>query len=274
MITVEHSCNWYKQTNLSVLPGRSIFVNVKTTQHQRFQSITGTPGVDKKLQRIILQELTPEELIAKLSPVLSLHHSQVTEVLWRRPKNCPWDPSLFRSVVKGPGADTTLVVVTKEVINQQFAHGTVIAVEWEIKSDGTVRLLLQWKSLYAQNSFSYFSLGWSYMLIILHCMYALSLFLSTLTIARYHTKTRTLHALPNINSSFSSLLLLFYIYSHSLFPLIAASSLYSLQVSLLHLFYSFVVVHLCALFYLLKRKRQFLLIVTRRLDRSFVKIVG
>ena len=108
-----------------------------------------------------------QELIARLCPVLSLHYSQVSEVLWRQPKNASWDSNsnssnhhpLYhhnhhqRSTTstsaskatssRANGNDSTLVRVNDEVLASSFPNNTVVAVEWDIKSDGTVRLLLQ-----------------------------------------------------------------------------------------------------------------------------------
>ncbi|KAI9499579.1 CP2 transcription factor-domain-containing protein [Zychaea mexicana] len=157
-------------TTATTTVGLSLYVNVKTTQHQRFHSsptptATSRSRTDKKkLQHIVLEHVAVQELIAKLCPVLSLHHSQVSEVLWRQPKSAStsstvggpssaWDShghhrsttatSTKAALARANGSDSTLVRVDDKVLATGFANDTVVGVEWEIKSDGTVRLLLQ-----------------------------------------------------------------------------------------------------------------------------------
>ncbi|KAI9275549.1 hypothetical protein BDA99DRAFT_189893 [Phascolomyces articulosus] len=182
-------------TPTNTTTGLSLYVNVKTTQHQRFHSPPSptTPGTTsgttsssnpaatsrsradkKKLQYIVLDHITVQELIIKLCPVLSLHYSQVSEVLWRQPKstatpvvsnsnnNNTWDNNTSRhchsitttssstSTTKASlsnhrtnGNDGTLVRVDDKILASSFTNDSVVGVEWEIKSDGTVRLLLQ-----------------------------------------------------------------------------------------------------------------------------------
>ncbi|KAI9320824.1 CP2 transcription factor-domain-containing protein [Dichotomocladium elegans] len=131
-----------QQTPFTCSPGNgviglSLYINIKTTQHQRFHSLpspTSCSKTDKKkLQLIVLDKPTVRDLIVKLSPILSLHHSQVSEVLWRQPKNNAHASS----------TDTVLVVVNDQILAEHFVSGSVVGIEWEIKSDGTVRLLLQ-----------------------------------------------------------------------------------------------------------------------------------
>lgn len=100
-------------------------------------------------------------MILKLSPLLSLHYSQVSEILWRQPKSIIWEnhplaktsPKSTSSsraghhVGGGNGnnnnSDTVLVVVNDAILADRLTEGAVVGVEWEIKPDGTVRLLLQ-----------------------------------------------------------------------------------------------------------------------------------
>ncbi|KAG2227336.1 hypothetical protein INT45_004291 [Circinella minor] len=157
-------------TSTNTTTGLSLYVNVKTTQHQRFHSppsptaTTRSRTDKKKLQYIVLEKVAVQELIAKLCPVLSLHYSQVSEVLWRQPKNVSWDSNnsssnhhlhhhhqrsnTSASTSKAASSrvnnnDGTLIQVDDEVLASSFPNDTVVAVEWDIKSDGTVRLLLQ-----------------------------------------------------------------------------------------------------------------------------------
>ena len=93
-----------------------------------------------------------------------MHYSQVSEVLWRQPKNVSWNSNncssnhhshhhhqrsnTSASTSKAAssrvnGNDGTLIQVDDEVLASSFPNDTIVAVEWDIKSDGTVRLLLQ-----------------------------------------------------------------------------------------------------------------------------------
>ncbi|KAJ8657174.1 hypothetical protein O0I10_007254 [Lichtheimia ornata] len=153
-----------------VTTGRSLYVNVKTTQHQRFHSppspSSRSKNDKKKLQHIVLDRITTHDLILKLSPLLSLHYSQVSEILWRQPKSIIWENhALAKTSPKNPtssssraghhaggghgnsnntnNSDTVLVVVNDAILADRLTEGAVVGVEWEIKPDGTVRLLLQ-----------------------------------------------------------------------------------------------------------------------------------
>ncbi|KAI7882868.1 hypothetical protein K492DRAFT_175930 [Lichtheimia hyalospora FSU 10163] len=125
----------------------SLYIHVKTTQHQQFHQ--GAPSK----HHVILSEATVDELLAQLCPVLSLHYSQVSEVLWRhqRPSkdhssNQPNKVSFPRrnSGNDGIGSHFSAALsVDDDVVAKDFVHGTVLTVEWVIKADGTVRLWLQ-----------------------------------------------------------------------------------------------------------------------------------
>ncbi|KAG0166570.1 grainyhead-like [Apophysomyces sp. BC1015] len=125
-----------------------LYVDIKTTQHQRFHSpkspsssSSSSLSGDKnqRLKCILLERLTVQELITKLSSTLSLHPSQVSEVLWRRPKSA----TEAMAAKHAKNNHDVLILVEDAVLAQHFPDNTVMAVEWEIKSDGTVRLLLQ-----------------------------------------------------------------------------------------------------------------------------------
>ncbi|KAI7876732.1 hypothetical protein K492DRAFT_239601 [Lichtheimia hyalospora FSU 10163] len=160
--------NCEAMSNNQVTTGRSLYVNVKTTQHQRFHSppspSSRSKNDKKKPQHIVLDRITAHDLILKLSPLLSLHYSQVSEILWRQPKSIIWENHLLaktspknttgsrtgHQISGGNGNnnnnnnnDTVLVVVNDAVLADHLTEGAVVGVEWEIKPDGTVRLLLQ-----------------------------------------------------------------------------------------------------------------------------------
>ncbi|ORZ03288.1 CP2 transcription factor-domain-containing protein [Syncephalastrum racemosum] len=136
--------------------GLSLLINIKTTQHQRFQSppsptenndhpLTANSNSKRPLQRINLEHISIPCLISKLCPLLSLHYSQVSEVLWRQPRNMSCSAIPFRTTnLRSNSPDHGVAIILDDsVLSEYFINGMVVGVEWEIKSDGTVRLLLQ-----------------------------------------------------------------------------------------------------------------------------------
>ncbi|KAI8376452.1 CP2 transcription factor-domain-containing protein [Radiomyces spectabilis] len=121
----------------------SLFVEVKPSQYLRHPTSSPLTNDESiQLQRIYLEHLTVQELVVRLCSILSLHPSQVSQVLWRRSKS--EDANLkFPHEKTKKNYDQVLVLVEDAVIAQHFVDGIKVAVEWEIKSDGTVRLLLQ-----------------------------------------------------------------------------------------------------------------------------------
>lgn len=123
-----------------------LYVQIKTTQHQRFQSASPAPPPQQQQQRVLsLDRRDVRQLITKLCPVLSLHPSQVSEVLWRQPKDTVRSATpVVRTVSRQhqQAADHVYVLVNDTVLQEQFTDHMAVSVEWEIKSDGTVRILL------------------------------------------------------------------------------------------------------------------------------------
>ncbi|KAF7727014.1 grainyhead-like [Apophysomyces ossiformis] len=111
-----------KRHHASVL---TLFVDMS----QRPTSPTSPLLPDRNLQQIDLANLTVKELILRLSMTLSLHPSQVSDVVWRKKR--------------GDKQEDVLVLVEDAVVQHMPDH-TVMRVDWEIKADGTVRLLLQY----------------------------------------------------------------------------------------------------------------------------------
>lgn len=126
-----------------------MYIHVKTTQHQQFHQ--GAPSK----HHVVLSEATVDELVAQLCPVLSLHHTQVSEVLWRHQRPSKVSLNNQEQVNKAPfprrnsGNEgnrshfSAALSVDDDVVAKDFVHGTVLTVEWVIKADGTVRLWLQ-----------------------------------------------------------------------------------------------------------------------------------
>ncbi|KAG0176377.1 grainyhead-like [Apophysomyces sp. BC1021] len=110
-----------KRHHASIL---TLFVDMS----QRPTSPTSPPLPDRHLQQIDLKRLTVEDLIMQLSKTLSLHPSQVSDVVWRK---------------KRQDKQEDMMVLVEDAVVQHMPDHTVMRVEWEIKADGTVRLLLQ-----------------------------------------------------------------------------------------------------------------------------------
>ncbi|KAI9029673.1 CP2 transcription factor-domain-containing protein [Phycomyces nitens] len=129
------------------VPGIVLSFYVDITTPYRNQSITQpmTPVSNRtgseQFERIHLESLTVQELTVKLCSVLVLHIDRVSAVLWKRPKSAMDIPRTDKTIkYKG---DTILVLVEDAVVAQHIKEDAVIVVEWEIKADSTVRIILQ-----------------------------------------------------------------------------------------------------------------------------------
>ncbi|KAI9033989.1 CP2 transcription factor-domain-containing protein [Phycomyces nitens] len=122
--------------------GINFYVDIKTTQHQCFQASASAQGKSPRLQALYLPSLTLSALISCLSDKLSLHPSQVSEVLCSRTRRL--DANTFSGWSERRKQDEeSYMSVTDSVLVQYLSDHAVMLVEWEIKPNGTVRLLLQ-----------------------------------------------------------------------------------------------------------------------------------
>ncbi|KAI7867369.1 CP2 transcription factor-domain-containing protein [Spinellus fusiger] len=127
-------------------PALSFYVNATMSCHSQSTS----PSIDKasissrcdNLHRVYLEELTVQELVLRLSTLFSLHPNQVSDVLWRRTASST-GTGLSSDSLDNCKIDTILVLVEDAVINQHILENSIVTIEWEIKADGTVRIVLQ-----------------------------------------------------------------------------------------------------------------------------------
>ncbi|KAI8097202.1 CP2 transcription factor-domain-containing protein, partial [Halteromyces radiatus] len=103
-----------------------------------------------ELKRIELETLTVQHLIIKLSALFSLQAHSVTEVLWRRDPTSNTLGSHHHQLYHKKSATSTgatasgnnLMVLVEDSVLEHFPDQTIMNVQWEISSSGTVRLIL------------------------------------------------------------------------------------------------------------------------------------
>lgn len=78
-------------------------------------------------KQVLLYKLTMHHLKIKLASFLSVAISRITEVVWHRKKS---EEEIF-------------VLVDDSFISEHIANGDVITVNWELKSDGNLRVILE-----------------------------------------------------------------------------------------------------------------------------------
>ncbi|KAL0076177.1 CP2 transcription factor-domain-containing protein, partial [Phycomyces blakesleeanus] len=113
------------------------------SQSMMMTPLSNIPTGCEKLERIRLESLTVEELTIKLCSLLVLHTDRVSDVLWRRSKVPSGDIQSRTDKANKHKSDTILVLVEDAVVAQHILENSVIVVEWEIKADSTVRIILQ-----------------------------------------------------------------------------------------------------------------------------------
>lgn len=86
-------------------------------------------------ERVSLEYLTREDLKTKLSTILSLHPSRISEILWKKKRSSTLESK--------KSADDMLVLVEDPFIAEHILDEETILVDWEIKPDGYVRLILE-----------------------------------------------------------------------------------------------------------------------------------
>jgi hypothetical protein len=101
-------------------------------------------------QSVELEHSTTDELKVKLSTLLQLHPTRIADILWRRKKQLK-ENDLSSNEKKETGSPSKkdsrkqndlLVLVEDSFITEHIYEGLIIVVEWEIKSDGNVNLIL------------------------------------------------------------------------------------------------------------------------------------
>ncbi|KAI7870302.1 hypothetical protein BDF14DRAFT_74109 [Spinellus fusiger] len=122
--------------------GITFYVDIKTTQHQCFQPSHASDKKKSRLQTLYLPTPTVESLIICLSSKLSLHPSQISEVLCYHFHNSE-QMSYMEKSERQRQQEENYMPVSDMILIQHLPDHAFMLVEWEIKQDGTVRLLLQ-----------------------------------------------------------------------------------------------------------------------------------
>ncbi|KAI8146651.1 CP2 transcription factor-domain-containing protein [Fennellomyces sp. T-0311] len=120
-----------------------------TNSKKRSREATNSDGEPKKRisirtgdnvepQWIELQEFTAHELKVKLCMALSLHPDQVSHIVWR-----PKDKGTLTSSPRKKSSQEIFITLDDDFITQDLLTWQNPSASWEIKSDGTVRIVLE-----------------------------------------------------------------------------------------------------------------------------------
>lgn len=90
------------------------------------QNFSSTP------REIFLDSFTTQNLKLKLAAVLSVHPSRISEILWRKKRNNEEEKM-----------SDVLVLVEDTFISEHILDGEMMTVDWEMKVDGNLRLILE-----------------------------------------------------------------------------------------------------------------------------------
>lgn len=83
-------------------------------------------------REIVLDSFTTQSLKVKLAAVLSVHPSRISEILWRKKRTNEHEK-----------ASDVLVLVEDTFISEHILDGENMTVDWEMKVDGNLRLILE-----------------------------------------------------------------------------------------------------------------------------------
>lgn len=83
-------------------------------------------------REIFLDSFTTQNLKLKLANVLSVHPSRISEILWRKKRTNEQEK-----------ASDVLVLVEDTFISEHILDGENMTVDWEMKVDGNLRLILE-----------------------------------------------------------------------------------------------------------------------------------
>ncbi|KAG2218888.1 hypothetical protein INT45_007615, partial [Circinella minor] len=103
---------------------------------------------DAEPQIIELQEFTSHELKVKLCTVLSLHPDQVSHIVWRpKDKSTTFNNNNSNNNTSSPrkksNSQKIFITMDDDFITQDLLSWQQPSATWEIKSDGTVRIILE-----------------------------------------------------------------------------------------------------------------------------------
>ncbi|KAG1462618.1 hypothetical protein G6F46_004517 [Rhizopus delemar] len=131
----QQSCRFDKSTGV-IPPSQSQLKKLRTTRgvlNFFVKSKRQFPPIST--ERVSLEYLTREDLKTKLSTILSLHPSRISEILWKKKRSSTLESK--------KSADDMLVLVEDPFIAEHILDEETILVDWEIKPDGYVRLILE-----------------------------------------------------------------------------------------------------------------------------------
>ncbi|KAI9490197.1 CP2 transcription factor-domain-containing protein [Zychaea mexicana] len=102
-------------------------------------------GEDLEPRWIELQEFTAQELKAKLCTVLSLHPDQVSHIVWRPKDKCALSTTTTTTASprKKSSSQEIFITMDDDFITQDVLNWQQPTASWEIKADGTVRIVLE-----------------------------------------------------------------------------------------------------------------------------------
>jgi hypothetical protein len=90
------------------------------------QNYSSTP------REVFLDSFTTQNLKLKLAAILSVHPSRISEILWRKKRNNEEEKM-----------SDVLVLVEDTFISEHILDGEMMTVDWEMKVDGNLRLILE-----------------------------------------------------------------------------------------------------------------------------------
>ncbi|CDH51013.1 grainyhead-like protein 1 homolog isoform 2 [Lichtheimia corymbifera JMRC:FSU:9682] len=109
-------------------PSTPTFMNDTTKrQHQPVRTLYVQVSKDASFKPVELQEMTAQELTFRLCKAMSLCTDSVSEVVWRRKEG-----------------NQLLVLVDDAVVNYQFYDNLKLLAGYQLKSDGTARIILDY----------------------------------------------------------------------------------------------------------------------------------
>lgn len=115
------------QTRTSTTNSPPTFMNDTAKRQQSVRTLYVQVSKDSAFKSVELQELTAQELTLRLCKAMSLCTDSVSEVVWRRKEG-----------------NQLLVLVDDAVVNYQFYDNLKLLAGYQLKSDGTARIILDY----------------------------------------------------------------------------------------------------------------------------------
>lgn len=111
----------------------SLFLFKNERQQQKKTVLTfyvWTVNFNSSPQEIVLETFKTQNLKSKLAQVLDIHPARISEILWHRKKQTQDESDV-------------LVLVEDTFIEEHISDGEMMTVNWEMKTDGSLRLILE-----------------------------------------------------------------------------------------------------------------------------------